>query len=116
MRVRQSRGLLDFPLRRGRLGKADVVRDRRREQQGVLEDHGELVSEIGDSVVPQIDPVQGDRPGERIEETDEEVRERRLSGTGGADDAEARPRGQLERHVVQHDAVRIVSEGHVREG
>src|SRR5207249_2124749 len=71
--------------------------------------------EVRDLVVPEVDPVEGDRSFGRVEEPHEQVREGRLSGPGGADHTDARARREFERHMTQDETIFVVAEGDVLE-
>src|SRR3989442_14335655 len=100
VRSRQLRRLHYFIARRLRFGEGNVLRNCRREEQGVLQDDAELVSEVRDPVVLQVHIVEGDDALRGIEEPEDEAGERGLARTRRADDAKPHPGCDVKRDVA----------------
>src|SRR5439155_26754704 len=109
-------GRLD--LRLGRVGArvGDVLRDARREEQGLLQDDRELAAQVGQAQVAQVDAVELDAPGGGVVEAHEQADERRLAGAGRAGDRDVRAGRGLEGDVLQRGAPRHVGERDAAEG
>jgi hypothetical protein len=92
---------------------ADVLGDRQREDERLLEHDTDLLAERPDAQGPQIVAVDDDPPRPWVEEAQEQVHEGRLPGPGGADDGDEFPRLRLQRHVREDRAAGLVAEAHV---
>ncbi len=94
-------------------GIRDVLGDRGGEEHGILLDDGELPTEIGQSKLAQIGPVEFDMAIGRVVETREQAHERALACAGRAHDTEASAGFDGERDVVQHGTAWAIREGHM---
>ncbi len=102
-------------IRRGRPAVADVVGDGAVQQRGILGHHGDmgaqaLLRRLGDVLAVDQDP-----PRLYLVEAQQDVDEGRLAGAGGADEAEALARRDVEIDAMQHAAGGAVAEAHILE-
>ncbi len=105
----------DLVAARTRRGVCDVVGDAEREQDRLLQDHGELAAQVRELVRPQVDVVEQDLPLGRIVEAGEQADERGLAGAGGPHYAEPCAPRDITGDVVQDGPVRSIGERHVAE-
>ena len=73
----------------------------------VLQHEAEQPAQIGEIEIADVDAVDGDAAARDVVEPHQQVDQRRLAGSGGADNADALARPNLEAHVAQ-DVVRIL--------
>ncbi|MDV7394484.1 hypothetical protein RZS08_24085, partial [Arthrospira platensis SPKY1] len=64
-------------------------------------DNADLLAQVAPRVVPQLDAVQPDTAGGVVVKTGQQVDERRLSRTGGADQRQRPARLHVEAHAAQ---------------
>ena len=93
----------------------DVVRDRAREEDALLQHEPDLVANPAQPALAQIVPVDQHAPVERVVEPGDQRRERRLAGTRAADHRNALAGGDEERESVQRRALAVVAEDHAVE-
>jgi hypothetical protein len=105
----------DLVHRRVELAVANVVGDRAREQQRLLEDHADLVAQRLELEVADVVPVDRDPAALGVVEADEHADEGRLAGARRADDRHALAGPDGERDVVQRVVAALVGEVHVLE-
>ena len=100
----------------GHVADADGLARAELEAEEVLEGAGEALAPLVGRHARQRLAVHEDRARRGLVELGEQLDERGLAGAVLADDGDDRARGQLERHVVQHEAVGAgVGEGDVIE-
>ncbi len=86
----------------GRTGvQRDVLGDRRREEESLLEGDRRGRVQRGRRQVTQIDPAQPDRPLGRVREPHEQLGDRRLPGSRRTDEGHGLVGSDLERHAVE---------------
>ena len=93
----------------------DVVRYRTHKDVGVLGNHRNASSQIPESQVTHVYPVDPHASLIGIVESRDEIDECRLAGAGASDDTEHLSRPNLERDVPQHRPERLVTECHMVE-
>ncbi len=100
-----------------RLAVGDVVADRHREEEGLVEDHADVGPQAGQGQVADVVAVDLDRAVLHVVEAGEQAGHGRLAGTGPADDGHGLARGDVEVEVGQHQllGVLVVGEVHVAE-
>ena len=91
---------------------ADVVRDRAREQPGVLKHHAEDPAHLVPRQVPGVDVLDPDRPRIDLVEAHQEVDDGGLARPGGTHDGDSLPRRDLQAEVLDQRFLRLVAEGH----
>ena len=67
----------------------------------VLQHQAEQAAQVGEVELANVDAVDGDPSALSLVEPHQQVDQRRLAGSGGADDADALARPDLEAHVLQ---------------
>ena len=72
-----------------RVAEPDVVGDRAREQVHVLQHEAEQPAQLAQVELPDVHAVDRDAPALHVVEPQQQIDERRLSRSGGADDPEA---------------------------
>ena len=102
-------------IRRVRISVADVLHDGAGEEVHVLEHDAETAAQIGLADLIDVDAVIADLGVGNVVEAVDEVRDRRLSGAGRADEGHLLARFSIERDVVQDFLVRRVAEVHMVE-
>ena len=85
---------------------ADVVADRRREQQRLLRHDADLAAQRGQRDVADVDAVDGDPPGGDVVEPGEQVEHRRLAGAGLADERDLLAAAHHDVDAVERDRAR----------
>ena len=91
----------DLLVGRARLGEADVVGDRSREQERVLQHDAELPAVRAQLDAAQVVAVDEHRAVVRVVEAPDELRGRRLAAAGFADEGEAAPGRHVDVDRVQ---------------
>ena len=94
---------------------SDVLGDAAGEQEGLLQYDAELPVQVAQLDGAQVDPVDDDASFVRVVQAHQQVDQRRLAGSGVADDADHLARRHLQRHLVQHRVVALVAEHHLLE-
>ena len=92
----------------------DVLFDRPREQERLLEDEADLLAQVAAGVVAQLDAVDADAALILVE-TRQQVDQRRLAAAGRADQRHRLPRLDAEGDAVEHGHVLGVGKAHVVE-
>ena len=116
-RHRRPRGLLDVGACRVGHRVGDVGGDGAAEHERVLRYHAESRRERVQDHVAEIDAVDAHAAGGRVVGAGEELGDARLAGSRVAHQRRDRPRGNRERHVVEHRSLdERVRERHVIEG
>ena len=90
----------------------DVVRDRAREEDALLQHEPDLVANPAQTALAQIVPVDQHAPVERVIEPGNQRRERRLAGTRATDHRNALAGGDEQRESVQRRTLAVVAEDH----
>ena len=113
--ARDPTGLAD--LRLGRVGtrERDVLADRAREQEAVLQHDAELRAIAVEAHGREVDVVHAHHARRRRVERGDEPDDRALARTARTHERGDRADGCLERHVLEHRLVRLVREIHVIE-
>src|SRR6185295_6196458 len=114
--VREPGGLLDFGARGVGLAVGDVLPDRLVEEDRLLLDVADLVTERLQRVRPQVLSVDPDRAFRGIVEARDEVDQRRLAFAGRADDRAHLAGRDFEVDVREDELVRLVAESDMVEG
>ena len=92
VRAHRPRGRPDLVERRVRLAQRDVLGDRPAEQVRLLRDHDDRAAQVLRVQVAQVDAVERDRSGASGRRTaSQQLRERRLAGSGRADERDRLP-------------------------
>ena len=114
-RLRLPRGLLDLLV--GRVGPAegDVLADARREEERILGDGADRPPKRCQLRFSDVEPVDRDPARVDVVEARHERGERRLAGSGMADQRHRLPRLQLEVDPLEHGALVVVAERDVLE-
>ena len=92
VRVGRLRSLDDLVHGGVELAVADVLLDRPREEQWLLEDDADLLAERGELDLAQVAAVEQHAARFRVVEAGDQADERRLAGAGRTDDRDARSR------------------------
>ena len=95
---------------------ADVLLDRPREEQRLLEDDADLLPQRLELEVAEVDAVDHDAARSRIVEADEQAHQGALAGAGGADDGDPLAGARLEGDVVERVVAARVGEVDVPDG
>ena len=112
-----ARGLLDLLIRGALLAEANVFPNRHVEQHVFLEHHGHAAAQGFAGHPADIDAVDGDASFIRDIEAQDQIEQRALAGTAGADDGDALADIELEAEIVEHRRLAaFVLEGHAIEG
>ena len=98
-----------------RLAIGEVFPDRAAEQERVLEDDAEFLTEIAGREAADVVAVDRDSPLLHVVEAAEQAHERRLARARAADDADHLPGRHRERHIVKHGLVAVIAERDVLE-
>ena len=98
--VHRARSPLQPLIVNRRVSKADVVRNRAREQMHILQDEAEQPAQLGEIELANVDAVHQNPAAPHVVEPEQQVDERRLSRPGRADDADTLARPHLEAHVL----------------
>src|SRR6266446_4483607 len=107
----------DFILASAGTAICDVLGDAGRKQDRFLKDDTELVAEIGQFVVAQLQSIEQNLSFHRVVKTRQEIHQRGLAGTRGADDAHAFAWPDLERDILQDRlTLTFVTERNMAEG
>lgn len=69
----------------------DVVADRAAEEPGVLQNHADVLAQVGAAHLRDVDVVESDSAGVDFVEAHEQVYQGGLAGTGGPDDGDHLP-------------------------
>ncbi len=93
----------------------DVVADRAAEEPGVLQNHADVLAQVGAAHLRDVDVVESDSAGVDFVEAHEQVYQGGLAGTGGPDDGDHLPGPGREVHVLDQRLVRLVPERDVLE-
>ena len=100
-------------VRRVELSVADVLHDGPREKHGILQDDAEGLPEGSLLDILDIDAVIGDGALLDLVETVDEVRDGRLTGTGGTDERDLLTRAGVDIDLMQNRVLPVVGEVHV---
>src|SRR5262249_7765479 len=93
-----------------RTSVSDILRDRARQQKGLLQHESDSLPEGFQLDFPGIDPVQGNSAPPRIEETGDERNQCAFPGPGCADQGDHLAGTRLEAEIVQKGPILVVSE------
>ena len=94
---------------------ADVLHDGAAEQVGILQDHGDVLSQHVALDVLDVDAVDGDRAGINVIEAVEQVGNGGLACAGGADEGDLLAGLCVQGDVLQHGLLGHIAEGDVVE-
>ena len=111
--LRRPRRGHDLLARRLRPAEADVRGDGVGEQERVLEHHADRRAERREGEGADVVPVEGDHAVVGVVEPGQQRDDRRLAGTGAADERDGLPRRDLQADVAQHRTRRQIPERHV---
>ncbi len=101
-RVGQFAGMADGGIGGVGPGDPDVVAHGCPENKWILRDDAELLAQIAGLKFPQVHAAEAHRPGLRVVEPEEELRERGLARAGRTDKGETLPVRNRERQIAQH--------------
>ena len=93
----------------------DVVSDRDREEERLVEDHADVVAQARQRDVADVAAVDPHRAIGDVVEASEQARDGALAGAGAPDDGDGLTRVQVQIEVLEHVGAVGVVEGHVVE-
>ena len=99
--MRGGGGVEDLGLSGVGASEGDVLRDGVGEEESLLGDEADVVTEVGERVFADGAAVDEDGSRRRVVEAGDEADQRGLAGASGADDGEGRSRGDAEVDVVE---------------
>ena len=113
VRICKLRGGYDFLVGRIQFPITDIFHDSSRKQMRILQNHTKGTPQISLPDLVHIDPVITDLPVLDVIEAVDQIRNRRLSGSGGSDKSDLLARLRVEGDIMQNHSVRHIAKVHV---